>query len=265
MDGPVAIVLDGRQMLELLDAALWPFLRIGAALGIAPLIGSRMVPRRVRFLIAAALALMLAPLLPSGTPPELLTAEWYSAIARELVAGLALGFMLQLAFEATAVAGELISQGMGLSFAQMSDPIRGGSAAVVGQMLLVVGGLVFFAAGLHLSLVQLLAESFSVVPPGSAPALGSYGPDLVAFAGRTIALGVQLALPLVIALLVVNLVFGFLSRTAPALNPMAVGFPATLFVGLSLLVLVIPAFAVPFVELVREALGAAGAWFGAHG
>lgn len=260
MVGPESIIVDGQRVFDLLAAAMWPFLRIGAALMVMPMIGSAVVPRRVRFILAVGLTFALAPLLPVAQMPEPLSAAWVAAAVRELVAGIAIGLLLQLAFEATAVAGELIAQGMGLAFAQMANPLSGVTGPLMGQMLLIVGGLLFFSSGLHLALVELLADSFRVVPAGTAPGVAVIAPVLLEFMGRVLLVGVTLALPLVVAMLVINLVFGVLGRTAPALNPLQAGLPATLFAGLALLVVVLPAMAEPFVALVREALGAAAAW-----
>ena len=260
MAGPEAIIVDGQQVFALLSGWLWPFLRIGAALMVMPLIGAAVVPRRVRFVFAVALTLALAPLLPEAAMPEPLSAAWVAAALRELVTGIAIGFVLQLAFEATAVAGELIAQGMGLSFAQMANPLSGVAGPLMGQLLLVVGGLLFFTAGLHLALIELLAESFRTLPAGQAPGVAAIAPVLLAFMGRVLLVGVQLALPLVVAMLVINLVFGVLGRTAPALNPLQVGLPATLFAGIALLIVVLPSMATPFIELVREALAAGTGW-----
>lgn len=260
MVGPEAMIVDGRQVFDLMSAALWPFLRLGAALMVMPLIGAAVVPRRVRFVLAAALTLALAPLLPPAAMPEPLSADWVAAAVRELVTGIAIGLVLQLAFEATAVAGELIAQGMGLAFAQMANPLSGVTGPLMGQMLLVTGGLLFFSHGLHLVLVELLADSFRLVPPGSAPPIADLAPVLLEFMGRVLLVGVQMALPLVVAMLVINLVFGVLGRTAPALNPLQAGLPATLFAGLLLLIVALPSMAGPFVALVGEALGVAAGW-----
>lgn len=260
MDPTTAIIVDGKQIFDLLSAWVWPLLRIGAVLMVMPLIGSRVVPRRVRFVFAVGLTIALAPLLPTTTMPEPLSSAWIVAAFSEMVAGIAIGVLLQLAFEVTSVAGELMAQGMGLSFAQMTNPLSGGSGAVMGQLLLVVAGLMFFTNDLHLALIQLLADSFTSLPAGQAPSPAAAAPILFGFLGRVFLVGVQLALPLLVGVLVVNIVFGVLSRTAPALNPIQVGLPATLFVGIALLIVVLPSVAGPFVALVHEALMISAEW-----
>jgi flagellar biosynthetic protein FliR len=260
MAGPEAIVLDGQMLFGMLAELMWAFLRIGAVLMVMPLIGARVVPRRVRFVLAVALSMAIAPLVPIAPMPEPLSAAWVAAVIAELATGIAIGLLLQLAFEATTIAGELIAQGMGLAFAQMANPLSGGSGPLMGQLLLILGGLLFLAADLHLALIQLLADSFRSLPSGQASSAVALAPVLLEFMGRVFMVGVQLALPLIVAMLVINLVFGVLSRTAPALNPLQVGLPATLFAGILLLIVVLPSFATPFLRLVGDALATADAW-----
>lgn len=262
MGGPEAILLDGQQLFDLLQRGVWPFLRIGATLMVMPMIGAAVVPRRVRFLLAVGLTVALAPLLPATNMPEPLSAAWTAAAVAEITTGIAIGLLLQLAFEATSLAGEFMAQGMGLAFAQMANPLSGGSGPLVGQMLLIVGGLLFFAADLHLALIEVLVGSFHSVPPGHAPSAAAAAPLLLDFMGQVFLVGVQLALPMLVAMLVINLVFGVLSRTAPSLNPLQVGMSATLFVGIVLLIVLLPSMAVPFLGLVRAALATASGWLG---
>lgn len=260
MSGPEAIVIDGQGLFDLLTAALWPFLRLGTALMVMPLIGAAAVPRRVRFVLAATLTLAMAPLLPSSAVPEVFSADWFAAVAGELVVGIAIGLVLQLAFEATAIAGELIAQGMGLAFAQLANPLSGVSGPLMGQLLLIVAGLLFFANNLHLALIELFVESFRLLPVGRAPSAAQLAPALLSFMGEALLVGVRLALPLLVAMLVINLVFGVLGRTAPALNPLQAGLPATLLAGLVLLLIALPSMAGPLLELIGTALGIARDW-----
>ena len=88
-----------------------------------------------------------------------LVTDQHDAALAELAVGASMGFMLRLAFEAGAMAGELISQGTGLAFAQMSDPLRGVNSGVVGQWFYLAFGLLFFTANGHLALVSLLLWS----------------------------------------------------------------------------------------------------------
>lgn len=238
MDTATQMVIDGQQAFGMINAILWTMLRTGALLMAAPLIGTRAVSVRVRVIIAGALAMALAPLLP-GTPDRIaFDASTMLNVARELAVGASMGFMLRLAFEAGAMAGELISQGTGLAFAQMSDPLRGVNSGVVGQWFYLAFGLLFFTANGHLALVSLLVDSYRSLPIGTAlPDVQQMLEVAPMLFGHVLRAAVGLALPVMVAMLAVNLAFGVLGRAAPALNPIQLGLPTALLLGLFLLAL----------------------------
>ena len=180
----------------------------------------------------------LAPLLP-GTPDRIaFDASTVLNVARELAVGASMGFMLRLAFEAGAMAGELISQGTGLAFAKMSDPLRGVNSGVVGQWFYLAFGLLFFTANGHLALVSLLVDSYRSLPIGTAlPDVQQMLEVAPMLFGHVLRAAVGLALPVMVAMLAVNLAFGVLGRAAPALNPIQLGLPTALLLGLFLLAL----------------------------
>jgi flagellar biosynthetic protein FliR len=224
------------QLADGLFAILWTVLRVGGVVMLAPLLGAMYVPRRIRLAIALVLALALLP--SAGPPPALdpLGGAGLLAITQELILGLAIGFVLRLATEAALLAGQLISTGMGLSFATVVDPQNGGMP-LLGRFYIVVASLLLLATNAHLSLIALLAQSFAVVPIGS----GGIGPAdarvIADFGAAMFAGALQLALPSVIAILMVNVAFGVISRAAPTLNLFAVGFPITILLGLFILIL----------------------------
>ncbi len=231
------------QLIAWLQAWFWPMVRIGGVLATAPVLGGRVVPLRIRVVLMVLLTLVLAPLLPAPPLLETFKAEWWLQVGRQLLIGVAMGFVLMVVFEAVVLAGELISYGMGLSFAQLVDPLRGAGTPVVGQLLMVMATLLFLSVGGHLRLIEALAASFQSMP------VGGHGLDADAFSmlarwGANLFVGgVQIALPVMIALLLVNLAFGVMSRSAPALSALSVGFPIALAAGLVLLSYSLPTLA----------------------
>jgi Flagellar biosynthesis pathway, component FliR len=176
MDAATRMVVDGQQAFAMIGTVLWVGLRIGAMLLAMPLFGTRAVPGRVRALVALTLSLALAPVLPPVPVWNGFDAATVLTVLRELAIGVTIGFTLRLVFEVGSLAGELISQGTGLAFAQMTDPARGGSSSVIGQWFYLLFGLLFFAANGHLALISLLMDSYKVVPIGtSLPDAHSHG------------------------------------------------------------------------------------------
>jgi len=238
LDAVTAMAVDGQQAFSIIGSVLWAMLRTGALVMALPLVGTRAVPARVRAMLAGVLAVVIAPLLPPQPNWNGMDAAWVMDIAREIALGFVIGLIVRLAFEAGALAGTLIATGSGLAFAQMNDPLRGVSSNVVGQWFYLAFGLVFFASDGHLAVIELLLDSYRAVPIGAALAEPSAIPEAaLAFFPGALSAGVSLALPVMVALLAVNLAFGVLARAAPALNPIQLGLPVSVLLGLLLLMI----------------------------
>ena len=225
------IALTTGQLETWVAQGFFPFVRVGACLMVAPMFGARFVPARTRVLLAVALTALVAPLAPStGIAP--FSPAGVIVVAQQLLIGVALGFALQVVFDALGLAGQLLANSMGLSFAFNVDPLRGSSTAALGQLYIILATLTFLAMGGHLALLEVLVQGFTTMPIGTT-GLGSEGLwNLVLWGGQLFSGAVAVALPGVTALLIVNLAFGVVSRAAPSLNLFAVGFPVSLVIGL---------------------------------
>src|SRR5690349_14326552 len=234
------IEVDAAVLVGYLQSGMLVLARIASMVMLAPVFGDRGVPPMVRLMLVILLTVLVLPLVPAAPPLALFSGAWVFAIIQQVLIGIAMGLTLRIVFEAFALAGELVSNGMGLGFAQLADPIRGGSSPVVGQFLMICASLLFLASGAHLTMLQGLAQSFEARPVSQAVLDPTTARLLVDWAGSLFAGGLQLALPVVGALLAVNLALGVLGRSAPAINLMAVGFPLTLVLGLLMLRWILP-------------------------
>jgi flagellar biosynthetic protein FliR len=244
--------IDLAQLGTLVGALFWPFVRIGACLMTAPVLGANYVPARLRIILAGAITLAIAPVLPAPPPVALLSAGGALVTLQQVAIGLALGFALQLVFDSIALGGQLLANGMGLGFAFNLDPLRGVSTPALGQLYIVLGTLTFLALDGHLAFIQTVVDSFRGLPvgeqgldPARLMALANWGSEL--FTGA-----LMVALPGVTALLVINLAFGVMSRAAPSLNLFAVGLPVTLVFGLAIVLFGLPAFGSALQQLLAE-------------
>ena len=249
------------QLIAWLEAWFWPMVRIGGVLATAPVLGGRVVPVRIRVVLMVLLTMVIAPLLPAAPFLETFKAEWWLEVGQQLLIGIAMGFVLMIVFEAVVLAGELISYGMGLSFAQLVDPLRGAGTPVVGQLLMVMATLLFLSVGGHLRLIEALAVSFQTLPVGGAGLDAEAFSMLARWGSNLFVGGVQIALPVMIALLLVNLAFGVMSRSAPALSALSVGFPIALGAGLVLLSYSLPTLAAVLDHMLDQAFTLIGELF----
>jgi flagellar biosynthesis protein FliR len=232
----------------------WPFVRVGSCFMVAPAFGATYVPARIRIVIAGGVALIIAPLVPSPTGLAPFSAAGMLTTAQQVLIGVALGFCLQLVFDAVNLGGQLLANSMGLSFAYNLDPLHGEQTPVLGQFYTLLVTLTFLALNGHLRLIEILVEGFRTMPVG-ASGLGPEGLWTVVTWGSTLFSGaLSIALPGVTALLIVNLAFGVISRAAPTLNIIAVGLPVSLIFGLCIVLLGMPTVQSGFVKLLQDAL-----------
>lgn len=224
-----------------INAFVWPFVRILALLGAAPLFGESSVPLRLKVAYAALITVLVAPAL--GPMPDFPAGSYASflLIAQQVVIGLAMGLIIRIAFAAVQTAGEFIGLQMGLSFASFFDPATGANTAVLSRIMNVVAMLLFLALDGHLILIGSLINTFHILPISASLSLNPNGWGvLFEWSSQVMISGMLLALPLIIILLTISLSMGILNRTAQQLSVFAVGFPVSLMTGLVLLAIVLP-------------------------
>jgi flagellar biosynthetic protein FliR len=209
---------------------LWAALRISGVVMIAPIFGAMWVPVRMRILITMVLAFGMLPVISTVPAVSPLSLQGFFAVAQEIGVGLAIGFILKLAVESAVMAGQLVSTGMGLSFAMVVDPQSGGMP-LLGRFYLIIATLLLLAANAHLQLIAIVAQSYTLLPIGSGGLDPGAAREIAGFGGLVFSGAVRLSLPAVAAMMMVNVAFGVVSRAAPTLNLFAVGFPITLLMG----------------------------------
>ncbi|WP_415886924.1 flagellar biosynthetic protein FliR [Neptuniibacter sp. QD37_6] len=224
--------LSVLQIEQWVAAFLWPFFRIASFFMAVPLLGSQLVNARVRMFLALAVTVVVAPLLPAMPDFDGLHLNTYLIIAQQILVGAMLGFLFQVFYQIFVLGGQMIAMQMGLGFASMTDPVNGISVVMLGQFYLTLIMMIFVALNGHLVMIEIVVRSFDVVPISlEAVDRNSYWRILMAGSWMFSA-AMLMALPAVTALLVVNMAFGIMSRAAPQLNILAVGFPFTMVLGL---------------------------------
>jgi len=232
------VIIELGVLLTLLLKLILPLLRIGAFMLSSPIFSVDAVSLRFRISIAVVLSVLVINVAPI---PEYdpLSANGVLFALIEVFIGLMMGFVLQIVSAAFTVGGSFISNSMGLSFANIVDPGMG-NVPVVSQFFILLATLVFLAINGHLLLMQVLIESFITIPIGNYPDLSGWFDILWLWTPKMFIAGVALGLPVVIALLIINLGLGIVTRAAPAMNIFSIGFPALLIGGLILILVALP-------------------------
>lgn len=234
------ISFTSEQVALWLGVYVWPFARVLALFMTAPVLHDQAVPARLKIGFSLLAAVLVAPLLPAVQHVPISSPHAPLILAQQVLIGAAIGFSVRLVFAALEMAGDVIGLQMGLSFAGFISPGTGEQTPIVGSFFGVIASLVFLAINGHLMLIAAVTESFHALP-----ITNGLGPQInmaaMAAAGSDVfRLGLHVALPVLATMLILNLALGVLARVAPQLNIFAIGFPATLLVGMIALMLALP-------------------------
>ncbi|EMD84189.1 flagellar biosynthetic protein FliR [Pacificimonas flava] len=235
-------------------ALLFAMLRIGGAFLVAPVFSALGLPIIVRVSLSAAIGFIVIGAAGVTPPADPLSLVALAAAVQEVMLGLAMGFVLQVAFAAPLLAGDYIANSMGLGFASMMNPQMGVNSPVLAQFLMIFTVLLFLGMDGHLILLRALVDSYEVLPIAGDWLTASLGQNIALFGAIMFRAGLMIALPVGFALFAVNIVVGVMTRSAPQLNIFAVGLPLTLMIGTALLALLFPGMTALFEDVIEEGL-----------
>ncbi len=205
-------------------------LRPGMLLTTAPAFGTGFAPAPVRLGLLLIIGLTLMPMV--AIPAIGGVGSLTLIAARETVIGLALGLSVRVLLAGVELAGYLAGFQLGFSYAALVDPMSGARNNIMSAFYGMFALMIFLLVDGHHQMLRALAASYDALPLGMGGVSDSL-PLLVARSlGFVFILGAQLAAPVVLVLLVVELALGVMARAVPALNLMVVGAPARLLVGL---------------------------------
>ena len=236
-------------------AFMLSFARIGTMVMLLPGLGEMTVSPRVRLTIALVLTAVIMPLHRNeyqidlrAFGPVLLT------LGQELLIGVVLGLLARLTIASLQIAGSVVAQQMGLGFVTAVDPTQGQQGAIVGNFLGVLGITLIFATDMHHLIIAALNDSYLVFRPGEIPDLGDAANILTTTISGTFRIGVQISAPFLVIGLLFNLGLGVLSRLMPQMQVFFIGMPLSILAGLLLLLLVVGAMMMTFLDYVEGVL-----------
>ena len=154
----------------------------------------------------------------------------------EICFGLAMGLILSLTFVATQWGGEMIGNQMGLNISEALDPQSGGQSSIIGDMYFWLTLVIFLAVGGHRNMIMAVRQSFDALPVLSVKIDRSLFDLLIRLFTACSCLAVQLAGPMLVTMLIVDLSLGCISKTMPQLNVMTAGLTVRSVVGMIVLI-----------------------------
>jgi len=198
----------------------------------APLFSSKMLPARVRGIVAVGLSIGLTPIALRGqhVPGQPLAVA--GLMVEDLLVGMAFSFAIGVVFSAVQAAGTLADAASGFSFGAQIDPVNGNQGGAFTQLYGIVGVALFLAIGGDGWTLRGLSRTFDLVPLTSGPRLSSVVGGAEQVFGSIFTAALEVAAPVMLAMLITDVSFGMVSKVVPQLNLFGVGFPLKIVVAL---------------------------------
>lgn len=227
------------------------FFRVLAILWLLPVFSVR----SLSVIFKISLALLMSFLITGAVPyPVEVASDGYVmllAIFREVLIGLSISFAVRLLFAVIQATGEMVGFQTGFGFARMVDPVSSGQSSVLEQFLYMFAIMIFFSVDAHYIVVRGIYASFKELPLGTAAVTSGLLDYFVSASGRIFGLGLKFGAPLIVALFLIELSLGLLSRMIPSMNIFVEGLPVKIIVSLTILSLALSFMAPALASLFR--------------
>ena len=232
------MILNTINLLPLFTIVL---IRTASVLFFSPVYNQTSLPLIIKIGLALAIAVAIFPTINNSqlTLPDNLV-NFILLVFKELAIGFLIGYVATLAFGAFVMAGELISSEMGLSMAELVDPLFGDHISPISQLLQIVALILFFAINGHHWLINAMVISYKTVPITGFIESGFTISKLVQMFGGLFVSAIKVAAPVMIVMGLIVVVSGFLARSMPQLNIFLVIFPLKIIIGFLILAMLFP-------------------------
>jgi len=225
-------------------------MRVGGILIVAPIFSHRSIPSILKIGLIILISLIILPTISAtktNLPPDMLGLS--VVLAKEIAAGLAIGFTAQLLFIGVQFAGDLIGLQMGFGIVNVMDPNSEAQVPLIGQYQIVLATLIFLALDGHHMVLSAISSSLHAVPLGQVNFTGTTADLIIRGGVNTLAHGIKLGAPCIVTLFLLDVAMGVVARTVPQMNIFIVGFPLKIGGGLLMLSASLPLFAYVFAKL----------------
>jgi flagellar biosynthetic protein FliR len=228
-------------------------MRVASVVMTMPVLSSRNIPAPAKIGLSAILGFVLAPSVATQMPSvPIAMPTFVLAIAQEVLLGLLFSFVVQIVFSGIQMAGQVLGIQMGLNIATTLDPVtNAGQISYIDQLYGLLAGMVFLTINGHHWVLQALATSFEIVPVGQMQLNQAVSNDIVALVGQSLVISIKIGLPIAAALLLTDIAFLIIGRTAPQMNIFMVGQPVKIGVGLIAFFLAMPVIVTAMGEVFR--------------
>lgn len=231
------------QIASRIDVFLLIAARIGGIFLVGPIYSNKMIPKQVKAFLTLIVSLIMFTSLqvnPPVMPSELFPFAMY--LASEMAIGLVIGFAAQFTFAAIQFAGQAMDLQMGFAIVNVMDPVYGTQAPLIGSFQNLLAILVFLVTNSHHYMIAALYQSYQQIPLFGLTGGTEISRLMIDLFGSMLVTGLKLAIPVVGAIFVAEVALGLIARTMPQMQIFFIGIPVKIFVGLVLLIIIMPVY-----------------------
>lgn len=229
------MVFSADLILDFVSSYLWSFSRIAAMMMVMVAIGSKTTPTRIRLFYALSVTFVALPLLPAMPNIELFSMMSFIVVLQQILIGIAVGTISIFVVQTFVVAGQIIAMQTSLGFASMADPMSGQTSPVVGQFYVLLVTLLFLGVDGHLLMIEMIINSFETLPVSQKGLLAVDYYKISGWFSIMFYAALAFSVSSMVAMLLVNLSFGIMTKAAPQLNIFSLGFSISMVFGLFVL------------------------------
>ncbi len=221
--------------------------RVAGMVMVAPVFSSRAVPLRLRYMISAVIALAAAGRLGSPVSAPAGAGEFVAGVVCEAFLGVAMGYAVRLVFVGIELGAVHTAYQLGLGIGEVFEPFAEEISGPMRRLFYILAIVLFLAVGGHRALLSGLMKTFTVIPPLDYAGATNVLNIPVTVMGAAFALGLKVAAPVMVAMLLATATMGFVQRTMPQCNILSTGLPIRAALGMLVLAAAVAAMA-PLME-----------------
>lgn len=235
-----------QQLFNLISTRIVLFLlilvRMSGLFIMSPVFGRKSFPNIFKVGLCFFISVILVEVLPNTDLKIDSLLQLCVICTKEFLVGLILGYITYLFFMTVYMAGQLIDMQIGFGMAELYDSQQYFQAPLLGNLFSIIELLLFFMIDGQDVLIQLMCQTYSLIPVGKITFKAASVPQVFEIFKLSFSLSIRIAIPVIIACLMAEIGIGILGKTVPQMNIFVVGFPVKIFLGLLVIMLLIPGF-----------------------
>jgi flagellar biosynthetic protein FliR len=205
-----------------------------------PVFGRQTLPSIAKIGLALGVAMFAARELAGTDVTDYTGIDMMISMLKEFIVGFTIGFVMTMFFGVFHIGGQIIDFQMGLAMATMFDPTSNSQITITGNLMTIFYPLLFFVTNSHLNLLAIAVQSYRVAPLGLETLDGEIGVYIAELFAYIFIYAVQLALPWIVTIMVVEVAVGIMMKVVPNINVFVVNIQMKVICGLIVLVTIIP-------------------------